>query len=146
MVSSPLEDFSENTLAAIPGVLGKLRYLANLREDGGEYHHWGMERRHGRSAASHAIADSHAEIFSLILRTPISELWAEVNQLAAKRGSTPQELALEMFQEVRAMTPRDLRGGGKRHFSLVLRVLSALAISPGAKIHPNALQSQPPVQ
>lgn len=146
MVSSPLEDFAENTLAAVPGVLGKLRYLTNLREAGGDYHHWGMERRHGRDAANHAIADSHAEIFSLILRTPISELWTEINQLAAKRGDTPQELAQEMFREVQAMTPRDLRGGGKRHFNLVLHVLSALAISTGAKTHPDASQFPPPVQ
>lgn len=146
MISSPFEDFSGTTLAAIPGVLGKLRYLAELREDDGEYHHWGMERRHGKTAANDAIAGSHSEIFGEILRTPLEGLWMEACELASRQSCTPTQLAQEMLRIVQRMTPRDLRGGGKRHFSLVLRVLSALATSPELKTRQAALPAPPLVQ
>ena len=49
----PFEDLLLS-LSAIPGALGKLAYLAGLREDGG-YRHWGLARVHGSDKAEQAL-------------------------------------------------------------------------------------------
>ncbi len=48
MLRSALEDFEDSTLSAVPGLLGKLRYVALLHSGGGVYSHWGLEKVYGR--------------------------------------------------------------------------------------------------
>ena len=50
VLKSALEDFEGSTLSAVPGLLGKLRYLARLYTRG-VYSHWGMEKVYGSGAA-----------------------------------------------------------------------------------------------
>src|SRR5260370_38024503 len=42
MLRSALEDFEDSTLSAVPGLLGKLRYVALLHSGGGGCLHWGV--------------------------------------------------------------------------------------------------------
>jgi hypothetical protein len=53
------EDFEQNTLNSVPGTLGKLEYLAQLREENGRYFHWGLARLHGDEAAGATLEQVH---------------------------------------------------------------------------------------
>jgi hypothetical protein len=139
MLSSPFEDFSNTTLQAVSGTLGKLVYLAGLRDSDGQYTHWGLARRHGSQTANTTIADAHANIFSQLLRTPLSSLWNEVSELASAQGSDAIRFMNEVRQGSRGLVPSDLRGGSRRHFNSVLLALSSLAAaSPEAIAGPGA--------
>ena len=130
MLSSPFEDFSNTTLQAVSGTLGKLVYLAGLRQNDGKYSHWGLARRHGVDAASATIANAHANIFSQVLRTPLPSLWDEVSELASAQGSDTAGYMNEVCGSSQGLLPSDSRGGSRRHFNSVLLALSSLATSP----------------
>jgi hypothetical protein len=74
LLRSALEDFENSTLSAVPGLLGKLRYLARLHNGGGAYSHWGLGKVYGSGPAENAIRASHQTLVSQILRTPLRDL------------------------------------------------------------------------
>lgn len=129
MMKSPSEDFLTNTLAAIPGTLGKLRYVAGLRQDNGEYFHWGMARIHGEANASTAIADAHSDLFIEILRTPMSTLLQEVETVSDREGANPTQVVRGLLDSTDRLVPSQKRGGSVRHFSSVLAGLVCLSRS-----------------
>lgn len=51
VLKSALEDFEGSSLGAVPGLLGKLYYVAMLHDGHGAYSHWGLARVHGQEAA-----------------------------------------------------------------------------------------------
>ena len=113
------EDFVVRTLASLPGSLARLVYLASLRDDAGDYWHWGMSRTFGQGSASEALARAHTEAWLEVLRTPIPTLFAEMRDSGMGsetwRGQ-PEKLA-----------PPDAGGGMKRHFNSILLALSLLS-------------------
>jgi hypothetical protein len=58
-LKSALEDFEANTLAAVPGLLGKLYHLGAMHDGDGEYNHCGLENLYGSDAARSAINTCH---------------------------------------------------------------------------------------
>jgi hypothetical protein len=124
---SAFDDFLTTTLAALPGVLGKLDYLAGLKQRQGGYAHWGLSRVYGEPAAQRALAEAHAILVLEILRTPLRRLIAE-----AELSSAAQQQRLPLYlEELRSrslnLLPGEVSGGATRHFSSVLHALSALA-------------------
>jgi hypothetical protein len=116
---SAYEDFVVRTLASLPGSLARLVYLGSLRDDAGDYCHWGMSRTFGQGGASEALAQAHTEAWLEVLRTPLPVLFAEAQD--SEMGSEtwrgqPQQLA-----------PPNVSGGTKRHFNSILLALSLLA-------------------
>lgn len=134
MLLSPQDDFEHSTLAAVPGSLSKLAYIAALRRPDGRYYHWGMARRYGEENASTAISRLHSSFFLTMLRTPIVRLWEEVSQ-AASQAAPAHELGCsgylaQLLNNAELMVPPDLAGGSLRHFNSILAALSALASAP----------------
>ena len=116
---SAYEDFVVRTLAPLRGSLAKLVYLGTLRNDAGEYCHWGMSRAYGQSSASEALAQAHSEAWLEVLRAPIPALFAETQRL---------EVGSETWRgEREKLTPPDVSGGTKRHFNSILLALSLLS-------------------
>jgi hypothetical protein len=116
---SAYEDFVVRTLARLPGSLARLVYLGSLRNDAGDYCHWGMSRTFGQSRTSEALAQAHAEAWLAVLRTPIPALFAETQDL---------EMGWESWRGQREkLTPADVCGGTKRHFNSILLALSLLS-------------------
>jgi hypothetical protein len=116
---SVYEDFVVRTLASLPGSLGKLVYLASLRDDAGDYCHWGMSRTFGQGSASAALAEAHTEAWLEVLRTPIPTLFAETQD---------SEMGSEAWREQpEQLAPPDAGGGTKRHFNSILLALSLLS-------------------
>lgn len=138
MILSPAEDFSGRTLAAVPGVLGKLEYVSGLRSDSGTYPHWGLTRTYGEATANQTVAGAHADLFIEVLRTPLSKLAEEMQRQAAERGLKTADYTAAMAQLGERLIPQSLRGGSQRHFSSVLRSLSALANAQALQHSPAA--------
>jgi hypothetical protein len=127
MFSSPVDDFRNGTLGAVPGTLGKLRYLASLRGAKGNYYHWGLARAHGESIANTAIGEAHTDVLISVLRTPIRSLWEEAKSMAADQDEPVGDYLRELTELGEALVPKELQGGVKRHFMSVLLALCSLA-------------------
>ena len=82
---SASEDFLATTLAALPGVWGKLQYLSGLRSEGGTYDHWGLTRLHGEAAVARALGEAHRNVFLKVLQTPLAPLLEEAALSAAEQ-------------------------------------------------------------
>jgi hypothetical protein len=116
---SAYEDFVGRTLASLPGSLARLVYLGSLRDDAGDYCHWGMSRTFGQGGASEALAQAHTEAWLEVLRTPIPALFAETQD---------SEMGSETWRgEREKLAPPNVSGGTKRHFNSILLALSLLS-------------------
>src|SRR2546430_7090002 len=82
-LKSALEDFSETTLAAIAGSLGRFAYVARLRESVAEpYAHWGLRRGYCGQAGPQAGAGGAPQTVFQITRPPPPRLINELQSLA----------------------------------------------------------------
>lgn len=139
---SPLEDFERTTLGAIPGLLAKLHYLAELHDGQGNYAHWGMGRLHGEGAARRAIRTLHATVLSQVLRTPLWALEEDSRRSAASVQTTPHEFVASFLERGQRALPERMGTPSERHLTAILRVLLALmegregASRPGASPPP----------
>jgi hypothetical protein len=124
---SASEDFLATTLAALPGVWGKLQYLSSLRSEDGTYDHWGLTRLHGEAAVERALGEAHRDVFLKVLRTPLAPLLEEASLSAAERELDAASYLRGLSQESWKLLPPDLGGGMESHFSSVLKALSKLA-------------------
>lgn len=132
------DDFVHTTLGAVPGLLAKLRYVAELRGEDGRYAHWGLARVYGEPAAQRAIAETHLSLFLRVLRAPLRELLEDVQQMAAASGEKPAACADKLKGALPLLLPPELGGGSTRHFSSVLEGLSSLAHLRRAATRPTA--------
>lgn len=141
-LKSALEDLLGTTLAGVAGVLGKIEYVASLRDSAaGAYSHWGLSRAYGEQAAQQAFAEAHRLLFLRLLRTPLRTLRDDAVVSSGTLQMTAGEYMESLRNQVPALLPQDLGGGSARHFSSVLHALSILVSDP-AKTPPEAI---PPV-
>jgi hypothetical protein len=128
---SALEDLLGTTLAGVTGTVGKIEYVASLRDAGsGNYAHWGLSRAYGEQAAQQALAEAHRLLFLKILRTPLHALCEDV-RLSSGALQMPAKEYMERFQnQLPVLLPQDLGGGSARHFSSVLHALWILLSRP----------------
>jgi hypothetical protein len=143
-LKSALEDFDTCTLGAIPPLLGKLHYLAELHDGRGNYSHWGMSRVFGKDVARRALRTSHAMVMNRVLRTPLRELTEDLNHSASKHGTTPVEFLSSLETRARNALPAGFPAGAERHFMAVLHTLSALVEGQAHASHPGAWPPLPP--
>ena len=119
------------TLAGVAGIVGKIEYVAGLRDAAsGAYSHWGLTRAYGESAAQHALAEAHRLLFLRLLRTPLRALRDDVVISSGALQMTAGEYVEHLRSRAPALLPADLGGGSARHFSSVLQALSILVSLP----------------
>lgn len=114
---SPEEDFVSRTLAHIPGIFGRLKYVAGLRDADGEYRHWGLIRSYGEKAESVCRA-AHEKLLLDILETPVEDLYDEYRQDEFRD-----------FGGEKGLLPEGLPEACQLHFSLVLFALHRLTVA-----------------
>ena len=123
-LKSIAEDLQDRTLRAVAGLLGRLRYLAGLREPDGTYLHWGLSRVHGDAATQRALGEAHRGVLSRILRMPLRKLLQDVED-----SSEPKE-AQEFLEKLNAqsakLVPASPGAGSARHLNSVLHALASL--------------------
>lgn len=130
---SALEDLLGTTLAEVAGTVGKVGYLASLRDTAsGTYAHWGLTRTYGEIAAQQALAEAHRLLFLRMLRTPLRALREDVQLSSEALKMTAGEFMEQLRGQATALLPTDLGGGSARHFSSVLHALSSLLSAPAA--------------
>jgi hypothetical protein len=124
-LKSALHDVKETTLAAVSGLLGKLGYLASLRQARGRYEHWGMEAVHGAESSERALKTAHDEVVTEVLRTPLESLEQDLEESSQGVGVDPPAYVEELRSRV-----QDLLSGedspAATHLNSVLVALSSL--------------------
>jgi len=126
-LKSALQDLRETTLAAVSGLLGKLLYLASLRQDRGGYQHWGMARVYGLEAAERALKTAHGEVLAGVLRAPLASLTDDLEETSRSKGLRPQACVEEMRGEFDGLVAGERKDSPKAtHLSSVLTALSYL--------------------
>jgi hypothetical protein len=130
-LQSALEDLLGTTLAGVEGIVGKIEYVASLRDaQSGNYTHWGLSRSHGDQAAQQAIAEAHRLLFLRMLQTPLRALRDEVVVSSGALQMTAVEYVEKFLSRTPVLLPKDLGGGSALHFSSVLDALSLLVSHP----------------
>ena len=124
---SAVDDLTTTTLAVFPGLLAKLKYVAGLRGDDGNYAHWGLSRVYGDSAAQRALAETHGVLTGEILRTPLRNLMEDAEACGSAQSEPAAAYLQDLQQKGSGLLPENAGGGATRHFSSVLVALSALA-------------------
>jgi hypothetical protein len=145
-LKSALEDFEETTLAAVPGLLGKLHYIAGLHDSRGGYSHWGMGRVHGEEAARRAIRIAHSAVLSQVLRTSLRVLDQDLRRSVSREQITERELLVSLENQARQALPDGSVAASEKHLRAVLHALSALLKNPSPATHPDASPLLPPVR
>lgn len=68
-----VQDFTQTTLAGIPGLFARLTYIASLRDlSSGRYEHAGLLAIYPDEAIQQALQLCHEQIFERILESPLS--------------------------------------------------------------------------
>jgi hypothetical protein len=119
------DDLFDRTLANIPGVLGKLGYIADLRQEK-KYVHWGLERVYGEDAVQRTMAEVHRGLFLQVLRTPLRQLLEDAARSAAAQDCGVRTYLQGFLREARPLAPPNLGRGSEAHFNSVVAALLSL--------------------
>jgi hypothetical protein len=125
---SAIDDLKTTTLKSITGLLGRLDYLAELRNSG-SYHHWGFSRTHGEPGAQRAMWEAHRATLSGILRTPIRRMVEDAEASSAQKGMEPTAYLQNLAEKGPGLLPSSPGPGSVNHFNAVLHALSCLVKS-----------------
>ena|SRR5437879_3567586 len=123
------EDLQERTLRAVAGVLGKLGYVAGLREADGTYMHWGLARIHGDAATQRALTEVHKGLVSRILRMPMRKLLQDVEESSGSEETQKVAFVEKLNQRPVQLLPPAPGAGTVRHLNSVLHALASLVKS-----------------
>jgi hypothetical protein len=131
-LKSALQDVKETTLAAVSGLLAKLKYLASLRRSPGGYEHWGMQSVHGTESSERALKSAHGEIVAGVLRTPLGSLTQDLRESSQASGITPQAYIEALRENFDDLLPGERKDTPEAcHLNSVLLALSSLEKSRG---------------
>jgi hypothetical protein len=131
-LTSAKNDFVR-TLNAVPGLLGKLCYVASLRNEEGSYQHWGLVRTHGPEQAEDSMTTAHQIIFREALRSPLNRLCSEIEN--AEVGDARRELLRELQTASATAVPASAGKASRLHFSALVAAVSALVESQRQSTH-----------
>jgi hypothetical protein len=126
-LKSALQDIKETTLSAVSGLLGKLAYLASLRQGHGRYQHWGMETVHGAESSERAMRQAHTEVIARVLRTPLAALQEDLKASSFDSGIAALDYVEQMRGHFNDLLPEGRENTPtSNHLSSVLLALSSL--------------------
>jgi hypothetical protein len=125
-LKSALEDLREGTLATVSGLLGKLAYLASLRNREGGYRHWGLSLVHGEESCERALKAAHTEALSTVLRTPIAELVKDLRNSSQDSAKSEVIYVEGLREQLNELIPSAQDKASAGHLNSVLVALSSL--------------------
>ncbi|MGA9506771.1 MAG: hypothetical protein WBV31_20190 [Terriglobales bacterium] len=125
-LTSAYEDLRRRTIEKIPGIWGRLKYLAELRSEKGGYVHWGFERVHGSVAAQNAFTKAHKTLVRTILRTRLMNLLEDLEQSRETNAISPPSCASALAVNLDQLLPSHCPKETELHLFSVLQTLSIL--------------------
>ncbi len=120
------EDLQERTLRAVAGVLGKLGYVAGLREADGTYMHWGLARIHGDAPTQRALTEAHKGLVSKILRMPLRKVLQDLEDSSGSEETEKAAFVEKLNERPALLLPAGPGAGTARHLNSVLHALASL--------------------
>jgi hypothetical protein len=124
-----IEDFSSQTLAAIPSDFGRLYYVSSLKDSStGRYEHDGLMSLYSDNAVQAALSHCHEELFSRILETPLQDQERDLHTCLGAAGDEYWDV-IESWQQDRSfqlMCPEGVPGYLQNLFCSNLGVLLAV--------------------
>jgi hypothetical protein len=99
-----VQDFTQSTLAGIPGQFARLAYIASLRDlSSGRYEHAGLAALYPEEALQQALELCHEQIFERVLESPLADQLEDLRAcLAGMEGgmsvAVPHWLRLEAYR------------------------------------------------
>lgn len=124
-----LEDLWRNTIAAIPSDMGKLAYLASLRDpNSGLYHHYGLETVYSAEQSDRALRQMHASLFYDWLKKPLADQKEDLEHyFRTVEGELNTVLEnWKVLEPYRAYVPVEADEAGRQLFRDDLRLLVEL--------------------
>jgi hypothetical protein len=119
------DDFVLRTLTSVPGLLGRLNYVAELREKD-RYVHWGLKRVFGEETMQRAVAEIHRGLFLQVLRTPLRQLLQDAAHSAAAQHCQVRPYLQTVLKDAHSLVAPNLGGGSEAHFNSVVAALLSL--------------------
>lgn len=108
------------------GLWARLAYVAHLRDDKGEYMHWGLMRCHGDDSARSAIREVHEGVYAELLRTPVSQSLKELRTSALAAGQKSYDYIERFGADETDYVPTSMLKRTQRHFLTVVATLRTL--------------------
>lgn len=136
-----LKDFVEHSLLAIPSELGRLAYVASLRDAGSEfYRHDGLAALYPDGAVQQALLMCHKELFLRVLESPLERLEIDLQVcLGALSGGFEKSLTEWAEQGTYAhLAPAKLPRYLVELFESDIKILLTLLASERIRIQPAA--------
>jgi hypothetical protein len=124
-----LEDLWRNTISAIPADMGKLAYLASLRDpNSGLYHHYGLEAVYSAEQSDRALRQMHISVFYDWLKKPLQgqkeDLEHYFRTVEGELGTILENW--KVFEPYRSYVPAEADEAGRQLFTDDLRLLMEL--------------------
>jgi hypothetical protein len=144
-VEEAAQDLRRRTLAAMPGALDRMLYLASTRDyNTGAYYHEGLASRFGEEAACEALSDCHREAFEELVFSPLEDVVGQMEKYIRSARTNPAELisAWRKLEPYRVTVP--IESGAiplallLANFRIALAILEARLASRGALREPAA--------
>lgn len=96
---SPVYETWQRTLGQISTVLGRLAYLASLRDaNTGSYRHFGIAQRYGETETDRILRRSHMDVFQQWLCFGLEQQKSEVEEYFAELGGEQREILANWLQ------------------------------------------------
>ena len=111
-------------MGGLRSLWAKLAYLAALRDESGDYHHWGMEQKYGREPALEAIRTLHRQVTNQLLRQPTAEVWQELTAELREPALTDVDYD-GLLDKGKELLPAGSTRAAKEHFMLLIHVMQA---------------------
>lgn len=136
-----VEDFTAQTLEAIPTQFGKLLYVASLRDlASGNYLHEGLAAIYPEGAVQQGLHFCHEEIFLRILELPLEQQERDlrlcISNLEGEFWGKVSRWKQTEFH--RLLVPEDLPAYLRELFQANVGALLQVLLEERAKLHPNA--------
>jgi hypothetical protein len=136
-----IQDFTQTTLAGIPGLFARLSYLASLRDlSSGRYEHAGLSALYPEEAIQRALQLCHEQIFERILESPLASQQEDLRVcLASMEGGLSGAAShWRRIESYRVLVPEAVPDYLKELFCSNLRALLEILDKENAPAHSDA--------
>jgi len=126
-----IQDFTQTTLAGIPGLFARLSYLASLRDlSSGRYEHDGLSSLYREEAIQQALQLCHEQIFERILESPLASQHEDLRGCLAgmEGGLSGAALHWRRIESYRVLVPEGVPDYLKDLFCSNLRALLEILV------------------